>query len=91
MLEHFRVMVIGFVECKKENVMQSELYGINEAAMQLGVSVDVIKRFIRMGLVFPVNKQGMKLTRYGIRRLKTVLDLYEKSYPMEHIEAYLNH
>ncbi|RLD11855.1 hypothetical protein DRI50_09675 [candidate division KSB1 bacterium] len=71
--------------------MPRELYGINEAASQLGVSVDVIQRFIRMGLVFPVNNQGMKLTRYGIRRLKVILDLYEKSYPLEHIEAYLNH
>ncbi len=71
--------------------MQGKLYEINEAASQLGVSTDVIKRFIRMGLVFPVNKQGMKLTRYGIRRLQMVLDLYEKSYPLERIEAYLNH
>jgi DNA-binding transcriptional MerR regulator len=71
--------------------MQKDLYEISEAAYQLGVSVDVIKRFIRMGLVFPVNKQGMKLTRYGIRRLKTVLDLYEKSYPLERIESVLNH
>ncbi len=71
--------------------MQAELYGINEVASQLGVSSEVIKRFIRMGFVFPVNKQGMKLTRYGIRRLRMVLDLYEKSYPLERIEAYLNH
>ncbi|NOX88562.1 MAG: MerR family transcriptional regulator [Calditrichaeota bacterium] len=71
--------------------MQSELYEINEAALQLGVSTDVIKKFIRMGLVFPVNKSGMKLTRYGIRRLKQVLDLYEKSYPLDRIEAILNH
>ncbi len=78
-------------EITRELTMQKDLYEISEAAYQLGVSVDVIKRFIRMGLVFPVNKQGMKLTRYGIRRLKTVLDLYEKSYPLERIESVLNH
>ncbi len=71
--------------------MQSELYGLNEVAQQLGVSTEVVKRFIRMGLVFPASKNNMKFTRYGVRRLQRVLDLYEKSYPLDRIETILNH
>ncbi len=71
--------------------MPAELYDLSEVAQQLGISPEVIKRFIRMGLVFPVQKKTYKFTRYGVRRLQKVLDLYEKSYPMERIEAILNH
>ncbi|APF17924.1 MerR family transcriptional regulator [Caldithrix abyssi] len=71
--------------------MQAELYELTEVAQQLGVSPEVVKRFIRMGLVFPAQKHNYKFTRYGVRRLQMILDLYEKSYPMERIEAILNH
>ena len=71
--------------------MQTDLYELNDVGQQLGVSPEVVKRFIRMGLVFPVQKNNYKFTRYGVRRLQKVLDLYEKSYPIELIEAILNH
>ncbi len=71
--------------------MHADLYELSDVAQKLGVSPEVIKRFIRMGLAFPVQKNNYKFTRYGVRRLQMVLDLYEKSYPIEHIEAILNH
>ncbi len=71
--------------------MQAELYELTDVAQQLGVSPEVVKRFIRLGLVFPAQKHKYQFTRYGVRRLKMVLDLYEKSIPMDRIEAILNH
>jgi len=68
------------------------LYTIPEAAGNLGVSEALIKKFVSQGLVTLVN-DGMapKLTSYNMRRLIRVVDLYEKSYPMDSIESMLNH
>jgi predicted DNA-binding protein YlxM (UPF0122 family) len=70
----------------------SETYSIQEVANDLEVSEDLIKKFIKKGLIIPVN-DGLspKLTRYNIRRLLKVVDLYEKSFSTDSIEYIINH
>ncbi len=70
---------------------QSNLQPIHEVAAHLGVSVALIEKFIKKGLVVPVvDDKAPKLTPYGMRRLRQVVDLYEKSYSLEKIENLLN-
>jgi hypothetical protein len=68
------------------------LYSIDDAARQLAVSKALIYKFIKLGLVIPAEKDMVKpkLTPYGLRRLMDIVDLYEKSYSTESIEAMLN-
>ena len=70
----------------------SETYSIAEVAKDLKLSEDLIKKFIKKGLIIPVN-DGLspKLTRYNIRRLLKVVDLYEKSFSTDSIEYIINH
>lgn len=70
---------------------QSNLYSLNEAAMNLGISLDLVYKFIQMGLITAVNDgQAPKLTSYNMRRLIRVIDLYEKSYSPDRIEFMIN-
>ena len=70
----------------------SETYSIQEVANDLEVSEDLIKKFIKKGLIIPVNDGlSLKLTRYNIRRLLKVVDLYEKSFSTDSIEYIINH
>lgn len=63
-----------------------------DAANSLEISVALINKFIRLGLVKTVkNGHYNMLTPYGFRRLSRVIDLYEKSYTPARIEAELNH
>lgn len=70
----------------------SETYSIAEVATDLKLSEDLIKKFIKKGLIVPVN-DGLypKLTRYNIRRLLKIVDLYEKSFSTDSIEYIINH
>jgi predicted DNA-binding protein YlxM (UPF0122 family) len=69
-----------------------ETYSIPEVANDLELSEDLIKKFIKKGLIIPVN-DGLspKLTRYNIRRLLKIVDLYEKSFSTDSIEYIINH
>ncbi len=70
---------------------QATMYTISEAAGNLGVSEALIKKFITMGLLTPINDgYAPKLTSYNFRRLTRIVDLYEKSYSPESIETILN-
>ena len=70
---------------------QHSLHPLPEAASNLGISVALIQKFIKKGLIIPIeDDKAPKLTAYGLRRLMQVVDLYEKSYPMEKIERLLN-
>ncbi len=71
----------------QENTLQS----ISEAAYRLGVSEALIEKFIKKGLLTPIQDETtLKLTAYGFRRLARILDLYEHSYPFDRIEYMLN-
>ena len=68
------------------------LVSLSEAANTLKISVPLIAKFIKRGLISTVSKGKLKmLTPYGIRRLIRVVDLYEKSYSTDSIEKELNH
>lgn len=70
----------------------SETYSIPEVANDLKLSEDLIKKFIKKGLIIPVNDGlALKLTRYNIRRLLKIVDLYEKSFSTDSIEYIINH
>ena len=70
----------------------SRLTSLTEAANFLEVNVSVVNKFVSMGLVATVNDGRFEmLTPYGLRRLRRVVDLYEKSYAPDIIEAVLNH
>ncbi len=71
---------------------QNQLHSIPETAHSLGVSEALVERFIKKGLVTPVNDVTTpKLTEYGIRRLNHILKLYENSYSFDRIEKALNY
>lgn len=71
---------------------QTQLHSIPETAHSLGVSEALVERFIKKGLVTPVEDvTAPKLTEYGIRRLNRILELYENSYSFDTIEKALNH
>lgn len=71
---------------------QATMYTISEAAGNLGVSEALIRKFIMLGLITPVNDgYAAKLTSYHFRRLTRIVDLYEKSYSPESIESILNY
>ena len=70
----------------------SQLVSINEVADSLAISVALIDKFIRLGLVTPVTEgRASKLTPYGMRRLTRIIDMYEKSFSADRIEQALNH
>ncbi|HHJ51567.1 MAG TPA: MerR family transcriptional regulator [Caldithrix abyssi] len=72
-------------------MVHSNLRPINEVAANLGVSVALVEKFIKKGLVVPIlDDKAPKLTPYGMRRLRQVMELYEQSYPLEKIETLLN-
>jgi hypothetical protein len=65
---------------------------IRDASIYLNISEDLIKKFITLGFIKPMDNDGtsIKLSAYNLRRLKQVLDLYEKSFSPEKIEVILN-
>jgi hypothetical protein len=68
------------------------LTSLTEAAQSLEISISLVNKFINLGLVNTVKDGNFKmLTPYGFRRLSRVIDLYEKSYSPDSIEAALNH
>jgi hypothetical protein len=68
-----------------------ELISIKDAASNLDISEELVFKFIHLGLVKPiVESSSMKLTKYNMRRLTQVIDLYEQCYPPETIEFRLN-
>ena len=70
----------------------SGLTSLADAANSLEISVSLVNKFINLGLVKTVKNGNFKmLTPYGFRRLCRVMDLYEKSYSPDSIEAVLNH
>jgi len=70
----------------------SGLTSLTDAAQSLEISISLVNKFINMGLVNTVKDGNFKmLTPYGFRRLSRVIDLYEKSYSPDSIEAALNH
>ena len=70
----------------------ANMYTIPEAAFNLGISIELVTKFINLGLVTPVKDgKALKLTSYNFRRLLRAVDLYEKSYSPENIEALINH
>jgi len=71
---------------------KSQLTSLEEAANFLEISVSLVNKFLNLGLVQTVDSGSYRmLTPYGFRRLRRVIDLYEKSYSTETIEAALNH
>ncbi len=70
----------------------TRLYSIEEAATNLEISEDLIRKFIQKGFVVPVEQGRVKkLTAYGLRRLSEIVSLYEQSYSMDRIEQTINH
>ena len=70
----------------------SRLTSLADAANSLEISVSLVNKFVNLGLVNTVKNGSFKmLTPYGFRRLSRVIDLYEKSYSPDGIEAVLNH
>lgn len=72
-------------------MQRSNLHTISDSAVQLGISEALVSRFIKKGLITPVHDATTpKLTSYAIRRLSRILDLYEQSCSLDHIEQKLN-
>jgi len=70
----------------------SRLKSLAEAANSLEISLSLVNKFINLGLVKTVkNGNYLMLTPYGFRRLSRIVELYEKSYSTDNIEAVLNH
>ncbi|GEM_PF-2350797 len=70
---------------------QANLYPLQEAAKNLGISESLIEKFIKKGLVIPIrDKKARKLTPYGLRQLRRVINLYEQSYSLDLIERLIN-
>ena len=71
---------------------QNKIISLRDASVYLNISEDLIRKFITLGFIRPVHNDGtvIKLTAYNLRRLKQVLDLYEKSFSPEKIEIILN-
>lgn len=72
-------------------MLQTTLYSLPDTATRLGISEAVIDKFIKKGLITPVaDASTPKLTPYGLRRLTRILELYEHSCSLDHIERALN-
>lgn len=70
---------------------KKEAISIKDASIYLSVSEDLILKFVNLGFIKPIyDGTVMKLTAYNLRRLKQVLDLYERCLPVEKIELILN-
>lgn len=71
--------------------MQHTLYTIQDAANNLGISIDLVEKFIQKGLVLPLHgDKSPRLTAYNFRRLREIVNLYEHSYSLDNIENILN-
>ena len=71
--------------------MQHCRYTIQDAANNLGISIDLVEKFIQKGLVFSLQEDSNKiLSAYNLRRLRKIVDLYEHSYSLDKIEHILN-
>lgn len=71
---------------------KADIFTIPEVASNLEVSELLVNKFINKGLIHPVEQgKARKLTGYNYRQLVRVIDLYEKSYPYESIDAIINH
>ena len=70
----------------------SNSLSVQDVANNLEVSEALIIKFIKMGLIVPLNDGSTpKFTTYGMRQLRRIVDLYEKSYSHESIEYIINH
>lgn len=70
---------------------QQRMFSIQEAASNLMVSEAFVDKFIKKGLITPINDgRAPKLTSYHYHRLLKAMELYESSYSYESIEAMLN-
>jgi hypothetical protein len=70
---------------------KKEAISVKDASIYLSVSEDLILKFINLGFIKPIyDGTVVKLSAYNLRRLKQVLDMYERCLPTEKIELILN-
>lgn len=71
--------------------MRHSHHTIEQAANNLGMSTALVEKFIKKGLVIPVqNEQALILTDYNLRQLERAAALYENSCPFDRIELHIN-
>ena len=71
--------------------MYNKVTSLKDASINLSISEDLILKFINLGFIKPIHDGTViKLTAYNLRRLKQVLDLYERCFPPDEIEVMLN-
>ena len=71
--------------------MRQSQHTIEQSANNLGVSICLLEKFIKKGLVIPLqNEQALILTDYNLRQLERVVTLYEHSYSFDRIELNIN-
>ena len=62
--------------------MNKKLYSIKEATESSGLGIDVIKKFIKLKTIIPVedNHKDININSYGITRLKMILKFLDKGF-----------
>lgn len=67
--------------------MNSKFYSIEEASKISALSIDVIKKFIKLKAIIPVenNHKDIKINSYGLNRLKMISELLDKGFPKDEI------
>ncbi len=71
--------------------MPQTQHTLEQAANNLGISIDLVEKFIKKGLVIPLqNDRALILTDYNLRQIERAATLYENSCSFDRIEHYLN-
>ena len=67
--------------------MNSKLFSIEDASELSGLSIDVIKKFIRLKAIITVKNdhKNIKINSYGLTRLKIVSELLDKGFSKSEI------
>ncbi len=67
--------------------MNPKFYSIEEASKISALSIDVIKKFIKLKAIIPVenNHKDIKISSYGLNRLKMISELLDKGFPKDEI------
>ena len=72
--------------------MQSKLYSIEKASKISDLGIDVIKKFIQLEAIIPVenNHKDIVINSYGLTRLKIISELLDKGFSKSDIIEELN-
>ena len=62
--------------------MNKKLYSMEEASELIGLGIDVIKKFIKLKAIIPIenNHKDIRINSYGLTRIKIISELLDKGF-----------